>query len=75
MQTTLDALKPGDQAVVSRLEGDPQDFERLMELGLIAGTPVKILKFAPLGDPIEILMRGYHLSLRRTEAAHVIVDV
>lgn len=74
MQTTLDKLKPGDEAVVSRLEGDPDNVERLMEMGLISGTSIKVVKYAPLGDPIEIVMRGYHLSLRRAEAAGVIVD-
>jgi ferrous iron transport protein A len=74
VQTTLDKLKPGDEAVVSRLEGDPDNVERLMEMGLISGTSIKVVKYAPLGDPIEIVMRGYHLSLRRAEAAGVIVD-
>jgi ferrous iron transport protein A len=75
MQTTLDTLKPGDEAVVMNLEGEPADVERLMEMGLIAGTAIKVIKFAPLGDPIEIKMRGYHLSLRRAEAAGVLVEI
>ena len=75
MQTTLSALKPGDEAVVIRLEGAPETVERLMEMGLVAGTPLKLLKFAPLGDPLEIVMRGYHLTLRRAEAGGVIVDL
>lgn len=75
MQTTLDTLKPGDEAVVTHLEGEPIDVERLMEMGLIVGTSIKIVKFAPLGDPIEIQMRGYHLSLRRAEAAGIIVEI
>lgn len=75
MLTTLDTLQPNDEGVVARLEGDPEATLRLMEMGLIAGTRVKVLRFAPLGDPIEIVMRGYHLTLRRTEAAGVVVDV
>jgi len=75
MQTTLDTLKPGDEAVVTHLQGEPADVERLMEMGLIAGTSIKVVKFAPLGDPIEITMRGYHLSLRRAEASGIIVEV
>ncbi len=75
MQTTLDVLKPGDEAVVARLDGAPEVIERLMEMGLVAGTPLKLLKFAPLGDPLEIVMRGYHLTLRRAEAAGVIVEI
>ena len=75
MQTTLDTLKPGDEAVVIEMEGEADDVERLMEMGLIAGTSVKVIKLAPLGDPIEIAMRGYHLSLRRAEAAGIIVEI
>jgi len=74
MQTTLDTLKPGDEAVVTQLDGEPENIERLMEMGLIAGTSIKVIKFAPLGDPIEISMRGYHLSLRRAEAAGISVE-
>jgi ferrous iron transport protein A len=75
METTLNTLKPGDEAVVARLEGTSQTVERLMEMGLVAGTPLKLVKYAPLGDPLEIVMRGYHLTLRRAEAAGVIVDL
>ena len=75
MQTTLDVLKPGDEAVVVQLEGEPEVIERLMEMGLVAGTPLKLLKYAPLGDPLEIVMRGYHFTLRRAEAAGVIVEL
>ena len=74
-QTTLDQLKPGAQAKVVRLQGEPEIVERLMEMGLIAGTPLKVLKFAPLGDPMEIVMRGYHLTLRRAEAAGILVEI
>jgi Fe2+ transport system protein FeoA len=74
MQTTLDTLKPGDGAVVRGLHGEAEVAERLMEMGLIVGTTLKVVKFAPLGDPMEILMRGYHLTLRRAEAAGVVVE-
>ena len=75
MQTTLNTLKPGDEAVVARLEGTSETIERLMEMGLVAGTPLKLVKYAPLGDPLEIVMRGYHLTLRRAEAAGVVVEL
>ncbi len=74
MQTTLDTLKPGDQATVADVTGDPATLERLMEMGLTPGTRIKVLKYAPMGDPIEIVMRGYHLSLRRAEATGVVVE-
>lgn len=52
----------------------PAGRQRLQEMGLIRGAPVQFVRVAPLGDPIEIKVRGYHLSLRRQEAEAVIVD-
>ncbi len=75
VQKTLDMLQPGDQAVIKQLQGEPETTGRLMEMGLIAGTPLKVLRFAPLGDPIEVVIRGYHLTLRRAEAANILVEV
>ena len=74
MQTTLDTLRPGDEATILDLEGDPETVERLMEMGLVSGTPLRVLKFAPLGDPVEIVVRGYHFTLRRHEALGVRVE-
>jgi Fe2+ transport system protein FeoA len=73
--TTLDQLQPGDEATVLDLQGEPETCERLMEMGLVPSTPLRVLKFAPLGDPMEIVMRGYHLTLRKHEAAGVQVEV
>lgn len=75
MSRTLDSLKPGDAGVVKALDCDPEAAHRLMEMGLLPGTPIKVVRFAPLGDPIEIVMRGYHFSLRKAEAAGILVDV
>jgi len=44
---------------------------RLLEMGLLVGTPVELVRFAPLGDPVEIKVRGYHLSLRKHEAEQI----
>jgi Fe2+ transport system protein FeoA len=49
-------------------------FVRLREMGLLAGTRVSLVRLAPLGDPLEIRLRGYHLTLRKSEAEHVLVD-
>ncbi len=49
-------------------------FVRLREMGLITGTKVTLVRTAPLGDPLEIKVRGYNLTLRKTEAAHVLVE-
>lgn len=68
---TLGELPIGGSAVVSRVEGQRPFRRRLLELGLTPGTRVEVLRVAPLGDPIEILVRGYRLSLRRADAALV----
>jgi ferrous iron transport protein A len=67
----LDELEPGEGGVIARLGGEPSIMRRLMELGLVPGTEVQVVRRAPLGDPIELSVRGLHMSLRRTEASHI----
>jgi Fe2+ transport system protein FeoA len=67
----LDRLEPGKRGIITRLGGDPTITRRLMELGLVPGTTVVMVRHAPLGDPIELAVRGVRLSLRRTEASHI----
>lgn len=74
MRTSLDQLQPGDAATILEMNGDDETVERLMEMGLVEGTSLVLQKFAPLGDPLEIVTRGYHFSLRRHEAALIIVE-
>jgi ferrous iron transport protein A len=74
MPKTLDLLQPGEAGIVAQVTGDPAITERLMEMGLIAGTPFKVIKRAPLGDPIEIETRGYHLTIRKGEAAGIVLQ-
>jgi ferrous iron transport protein A len=64
----LSALGPGDRATIGRLDGDGPIRRRLLELGLTPGTPVTLVRVAPLRDPIEIRVRGYQLCVRRAEA-------
>lgn len=71
---TLSELKPGDRARVVAVEGSGDAVRRLMDLGLIRGTPVDVVRMAPLGDPIEVRIRGFMLSLRRAEADHITVE-
>lgn len=68
---TLDCVPIGSDAVVSAVKGEPSDRQRLGEMGLITGTPVKVLRVAPLGDPLELRVRGYNLSLRKKDASIV----
>jgi len=68
---TLDQLKVGESATVARLHGEGAVKRRIMDMGLTKGTAVTVRKVAPLGDPIELTIRGYELSIRRDEAAKV----
>ncbi len=68
---TLSRLKPGAAGCVAQVAGDDDISLRLMEMGLVPGTSLRVVGVAPLGDPMEIELRGYRLSLRRTEADRV----
>ncbi len=57
----------GTEAQVAGISGHDEIAVRLLEMGLTPGTPVRLLGAAPLGDPLELLVRGYHLSVRRAE--------
>lgn len=68
---SLDRLEPGESGVIVRVEGDAAIARRLMELGLVPGTTVEVVRRAPLGDPLELRLRRVHLSIRLSEASHV----
>lgn len=70
----LTDLTPGKSGRIQRLEGQGATRQRLQEMGLIRGTTITFVRVAPLGDPIEIRVRGYHLSLRRQEAEAIFVE-
>jgi ferrous iron transport protein A len=68
---TLKTLRPGVDARVARVHGEGALRLRIMEMGLTPGTTVRVCKIAPLGDPLELLVRGCALSLRKADAALV----
>ena len=68
---SLDQLRPGQCGRIEAVQGNSSLVQRLLEMGLLEGEPVEVLGFAPLGDPMEIRLRDYRLSLRRREAARV----
>jgi ferrous iron transport protein A len=72
--STLAELRVGAVAKVARVEGTDDISCRLMEMGLTPGASVRVVGFAPLGDPLELEVRGYRLSVRKSEAARVITD-
>ena len=71
MQSTLDQLRPGQRARVEALDGGDALTQRLLEMGVLEGEEVEVIGFAPLGEPVEIRLRDYRLSLRRAEAARI----
>ena len=70
---TLDPLSPGQRAVISEVSGNDAISVRLMEMGLLDGEEIELIGRAPLGDPLEFLIRGYRLSLRAEEAQRVVI--
>ncbi|EAQ80313.1 FeoA family protein [Blastopirellula marina] len=70
---SLSAVQVGDRVTVNSIEGDDDIAVRLLEMGLVPGVELTIVGCAPLGDPIEIELIGYRLSLRKTEASRVLL--
>lgn len=70
---TLTSLPLGSTATVAEINLPPASRPRLMEMGLLVGTKVELVRFAPLGDPLEIKVRGYNLTLRKHEAEQILV--
>ena len=71
---TLDKLKIGQSAVITAVGGEGALRCRLLDMGLIPRTRVSMIKIAPMGDPMEIMVRGYELTLRREDAAKIEVE-
>ena len=65
---TLKEVKVGETAVIEKLHGEGALKRRIMDMGLTKGTEVSVRKVAPLGDPMELTVRGYELSLRKSDA-------
>ncbi len=71
---TLKEVKPGGSAIVTRLTGEGALKRRIMDMGITRGVSILVRKVAPLGDPIEVNVRGYELSLRKSEAENIVVE-
>ncbi len=71
---TLKDVKIGKSAVIKKLNGEGATKRRIMDMGMTRGTQVTVRKVAPLGDPIEVTVRGYELSLRKSDAELIDVE-
>jgi ferrous iron transport protein A len=69
----LTSVALGTTATVAEINLPPESRSRLMEMGLLVGTKVELVRFAPLGDPVEIKVRGYNLTLRKHEAERILI--
>lgn len=71
---TLNQLKIGRQAIIKTVGGEGELRQHFLDMGLIPGAQVSLIKFAPMGDPMEVLIQGYELTLRMTDAAQITVS-
>jgi Fe2+ transport system protein FeoA len=71
---TLSDLQPGAEAVVTEILATGKIRHRLLEMGFVRGARIKVEKLAPMGDPMELVIKGYHLSLRREEGQCILVS-
>ncbi|MFV0352218.1 MAG: ferrous iron transport protein A [Oscillospiraceae bacterium] len=68
---TLKDVKPGETVTVQKLYGEGALKRRIMDMGVTKGTEIFVRKVAPLGDPVEVTVRGYELSIRKSEAENI----
>lgn len=73
--STLKDVKVGQSAVIKKLNGEGAIKRRIMDMGITKGTEVCVRKLAPLGDPIELTVRGYELSIRKSDAELIDVEI
>lgn len=71
---TLKQVKCGETVTVAKLGGEGALKRRIMDMGITKGTPVFVRKVAPLGDPVEVTVRGYELSIRKGDAENIMVE-
>lgn len=71
----LSDLKPGEKGRITKVMGGGAVRRRILDMGVIRGSEIKVERVAPLGDPIEVRIRGYRLSFRKNEAANIYVEV
>ncbi len=72
---TLGEARPGTTVVVRKVGGAGPTMRRIMDMGITKGCAIDVRKVAPLGDPIEVTVRGYELSLRKSDAHNVMVEL
>ena len=75
MEKKLSEFKAGESGEVKKIDGEGQIRRRIFDMGVTPGAHIRLRKVAPLGDPVEVTVRGYELTLRKSEAACVVMEV
>lgn len=70
----LSEMKQGEKGIIARIAGSGALRRRILEMGIIKGTQIYVEKYAPLKDPLELIVKGYHISLRVEEAVNITVE-
>ena len=71
----LSELKPKEKGKIVKVGGKGSTHRRILDMGVVSGTPIEVQRIAPMGDPIEIRVKGYNLTLRKEEAANIQVEL
>jgi ferrous iron transport protein A len=71
----LSELRPKEKGKIVKVGGKGGVYRRILDMGVVSGTQIEVLRVAPLGDPVEIKLKGYNLTLRKAEAANLQVEV
>jgi ferrous iron transport protein A len=71
---TLNQLEPGERATIVKVGGEGPVRRRILDMGVVSGAEIEVVRVAPLGDPVEFRIKGYNLSLRKSEAKNVQVE-
>lgn len=72
---SLNELRPGETGIIRRILANSGLKKRLLQMEFVPGEKVSLIEYAPLGDPIRFIVKGYHLSLRKGEAQNIIIDL
>ena len=75
VEKALSELKPGQRAKITKISAKGSVRRRILDMGVVRGADIEMERVAPLGDPIEVKIKGYHLSLRKEEASNIYVEI
>ena len=75
MEKQLSELKPSDKGIIKLIKSGPTLKRKLLDMGIVPGSQLEVIRVAPFGDPVEVKIKGYNLSLRKEEAKQISIEV